>query len=76
VITIMLLSSTTFVGNVSLSTVLAVSLLGHQPRQVQIRRRGVFLVCVILVLLGSAGLTFAVDWAAMDALTAFRHQPG
>jgi putative Mn2+ efflux pump MntP len=74
VITIMVLSCATFVGNVTLSTVLAVILLGHK-QQVQIRRRDVFLACVILVLLGSAGLTFAVDWAALEALSALRHQP-
>ena len=76
VIIIMALSCATFVGNVSLAIVLAVILLGHKPREVRIRRRGVFLVCVALVLLGSAGLTFAIDWAALEALTAFRHQQG
>jgi hypothetical protein len=72
-IAIMVLSCATFVGNVSLATVLAVILLGH--KQVRLTRRGVFLACVILVLLGSAGLTFAVDWAALEALSALRHQP-
>ncbi len=75
VIVIMTLSCATLVGNVWFS-VLAVVLLGRKQREAQIWRRTVLWACVILVPLGSGALTFAVNWAALECLTALRHQQG
>jgi hypothetical protein len=75
-IIMMLLSIVTLAGNVTFAVMLAVVLFGRKQREMQIKRRGVFLAWMIVVLFGSAVPTFAVSWASLEALTAFRHQQG